>query len=76
MPVEAAIAKSINAVIVANGVVDNMDPEEVFSAYHNPQKNRGWIEDIVTRARARGIDTSRLIPREVVAGFENRPMPL
>lgn len=75
MPVEAAIAKSINAVAVAAGVVDNMDPEEVLSAYHNPHKNRGWIEDIVTRARAKGVDSSRLIPREVVREFENRPMP-
>jgi xylose isomerase len=72
MPVEAAIAKGINAIELAWGVVDNMDPAEVLAAYHRPDQNRGWIEDIITRARARGIDQSRLIPREVVAVFERR----
>jgi len=76
MPVEAAVAKSINAIELANGVVDNMDPEEVLAAYHNPAGSRGRIEDIVTRARAKGIDLSRLIPRETVVKFEQRPMPL
>lgn len=76
MPVEAAVAKSINAIELANGIVDNMDPEEILSAYHDPAGSRGRIEDIVTRARAKGIDLSRLIPREVVAKFEQRPMPL
>ncbi|MEA2064458.1 MAG: hypothetical protein U9P14_12210 [Gemmatimonadota bacterium] len=55
-------------------MVENMDPAELLAAYHNPDKNRGWIEDIITRARAQGIDQSRLIPREVVAEFERRPM--
>jgi xylose isomerase len=75
MPVEAAIAKSINAIELACGVVDNIDPEEILDAYHNPQRERGKIEDLITRARARGLDQSRLIPREVVAGFEKRPLP-
>ena len=70
MPVEAALAKSINAIELACGVVDNMDPAEILESYHNPQENRGRLEDIVTRARAKGIDSKRLIPREIVAGFE------
>jgi xylose isomerase len=74
MPVEAAIAKGINAIELAWGVVENIDPMELLAAYHSPDRNRGWIEDIITRARARGIDQSRLIPRDVVAEFENRPM--
>lgn len=76
MPVEAALAKSFNAIELAAGVVDNIDPEEILEAYHNPFACRGKIEDLVTRARARGIDQSRLIGREVVTGFEKRPMPL
>jgi hypothetical protein len=74
MPVEAAIAKGINAIELAWGIVDNIEPAEVLAAYHRPDVNRGWIEDILTRARARGIDQARLIPREVVAEFERRPM--
>ena len=76
MPVEAALAKSFNAIELAAGVVDNIDPEEILQAYHDPFASRGKIEDLVTRARARGIDQSRLIAREVVAGFEKRPMTL
>ncbi|HUU28506.1 MAG TPA: xylose isomerase [archaeon] len=75
MPVEAALAKCFNAIELANGVVDNIDPEEILEAYHNPHVERGKIEDIITRARARGIDSSRLIPRAVVSGFEKKPMP-
>jgi len=75
MPVEAAIVKSINAIELAGGVVDNIDPEALLAAYHNPHENRGVVEDLVTRARARGIDESRLIPRKTVARFEKRPMP-
>ncbi|MCH7759671.1 hypothetical protein IID20_04930, partial [Patescibacteria group bacterium] len=76
MPVEAALAKSFNAIELANGIVDNIAPDEIFAAYANPHRERGKIEDLITRARAQGIDQSRLIPRETVAEFERRPMPM
>ena len=75
MPVEAAIARSINAVNLANSIVDNIDADNILEAYHNPQENRGRIEDLVTQARAKGADADKLIPDSVLKEFAGRPMP-
>ncbi len=75
-PVEAAVAHSINAIELANGVVDNLDHAAVLEHYHRPHHRRGWIEDLLTRARAHGIEIGRLIPPDVIERFESRPLPL
>lgn len=75
-PVEAAVAHSINAIELANGVVDNLDHAAVLEHYHRPHHRRGWIEDLLTRARAHGIEIGRLIPPDAIERFESRPLPL
>ncbi len=72
MPVEAALLNSFNAIELANAVVDNLDPEKVLEAYYHPQDNAGIIENLVTAARAQGMDRSRLIDEKVIARFAKK----
>lgn len=69
MPVQVGLANCFNAVHLANGVVDNLDHEMVLEHYFNPDKNRGDIENLVTLARAQGVDTSKFVPRDVITSW-------
>jgi len=69
LPVQVALANCFNAVHLANGVVDNLDHESILEHYFNPDKNRGDIENLVTLARARGVDPSKFVPRDVVKSW-------
>ena len=70
MPVQVALANCFNAVHLANGVVDNLDHEAVLEHYFNPEKKRGDLENLLTLARARGVDTSMFVPRNVIKKWE------
>lgn len=66
MPVQRALALCFNDVKRANAVVDNIDHEQMLQAYHQPIGNEGVIEALVTEARAKGMDTSKLIPLKTI----------
>lgn len=70
MPVQVALANCFNAVHLANGVVDNLDHEAVLEHYFNPHKRRGDLENLLTLARARGVDTSKFVPRDAIKAWE------
>lgn len=70
MPVRVALANCFDAVHLANGIIDNLDHESVLEHYFNPEENRGDIENLVTLARARGVDISKFVPRDVVKSRE------
>nr|MDO8082108.1 TIM barrel protein [Candidatus Freyarchaeota archaeon] len=72
MPVQAALANSFNAIYLANSVVDNLDHEAVLEHYFNPHERRGDLENLLTIARAKGADTSKFVPREVIKTWEER----
>ncbi len=70
MPVQVALANCFNAVYLANGVVDNLDHEAVLEHYFNPDRRRGDVENLLTLARAKGVDTSAFVPRSVIKKWE------
>ncbi|KYH42062.1 MAG: XylI [Candidatus Bathyarchaeota archaeon B26-2] len=67
MPVQVALANCFNAVYLANGVVDNLDHERVLECYFNPNERRGEIENLINQARAKGVDTSKFVPLDMVS---------
>ncbi len=70
MPVQTALANCFNAIHLANGVIDNLDYEAVMEHYFNPGENRGDIENLLTLARADGVDKSHFVPRSVIKKWE------
>lgn len=72
MPVQVALANSFNAVHLSNGVVDNLDHEAVLEHYFNPHEKRGDLENQLTLARAKGVDTSKFVPKEVIKAWEEK----
>jgi xylose isomerase len=70
MPVQVALANNFNAIHLANGIVDNLDHEAVLEHYFNPHERRGDIENLLTMARSKGVDTSKFVPREVIRRWE------
>ncbi|HDN01777.1 MAG TPA: xylose isomerase [Candidatus Bathyarchaeota archaeon] len=66
MPVQVALINCFNAVHLANGVVDNLDYEEVLDCYFNPDRKRGVLEKLLIEARAKGVDESRFVPIDEV----------
>ncbi len=72
MPVQAALANSFNAIYLANGVVDNLDHEAVIRHYFRPHERKGDLENLLTVARAKGVDTTKFVPRETIKAWEKR----
>lgn len=66
MPVQVALVNSFNAIHLANGVIDNLDYEQVLECYFNPHRKRGELENLLTQARAEGVDKSRFVPLDDV----------
>ena len=66
MPVQVALVNCFNAVHLANGVIDNLDHEAVLDCYFNPHRRRGKLENLIAMARAKGVDTEKIIPIEAV----------
>ncbi len=66
MPVQVALVNSFNAIHLANGVIDNLDHEQVIECYFNPHRKRGELENLLTQARAEGVDKSRFVPLDEV----------
>jgi xylose isomerase len=62
MPVDVALKISIDAMRAANDRINSLDHERIVEATMAPQKNRGWIEAYLIRARASNPD--RLPPIE------------
>jgi xylose isomerase len=52
MPVARAIRNSIDAVRAANDRINELDHENVIAAANRPDKDRGWLESYLIRARA------------------------
>ena len=70
MPVQVALANCFNAVHLANGVVNNLDHEAVLEHYFNPESRRGDLENHLTLARAKGVDTSQFVPKDIIQKWE------
>jgi xylose isomerase len=52
MPVERAVRNSIDAVRAANDRINGLDHEKVIWAANHPDRERGWLESYLIRARA------------------------
>jgi len=50
IPVETALVNTMNALRVANAIVERLDYDRLIEAFYNPSENRGVIEDIYLRA--------------------------
>ncbi len=72
MSFQVAVANNFNAIHLANSVIDNLDHEQVLDHYFNPHECRGDLENLLTLARAKGADTSKFVPREIIETWENK----
>jgi len=52
MPVETALTNTMNALRVANAIVERLDYDRLVEAFYNPAENRGVSEDVYLRAIA------------------------
>ncbi|MBL8878004.1 MAG: hypothetical protein JNG88_02700 [Phycisphaerales bacterium] len=52
MPVEAALRNSFDAVRAAVDRIESLDHESIWHALARPDRNRGWLEAYLIRARA------------------------
>jgi len=60
MPVEQAVRNSMDALLAANDRIDSLDHEKVIYCTTHPDKNRGWLEAYLIRARA--MNQEKLTP--------------
>lgn len=52
MPIETAVRVSMDALRAAADRVESLDHESILASHASPQKNRGWLEGYLLRARA------------------------
>ncbi|MCF3653045.1 MAG: hypothetical protein L2C94_002610 [Aigarchaeota archaeon] len=52
IPVETALTNTMNAIRIANAIIERMDYDRLVEAFYNPAENRGVIEDVYLRAIA------------------------
>jgi xylose isomerase len=52
IPVETALTNTMNAIKIANSIIERMDYDRLIEAFYNPAENRGVIEDVYLRAIA------------------------
>ncbi len=52
IPVEQALKNSMDALRAANDRINSLDHEKVINSTSQPDKNRGWLEAYLIRARA------------------------
>lgn len=62
MPVETALQVSMDALRAANDRINGLDHEAVLAAVNRPDRNRGWLDGYLVRARASRPE--RLAPLE------------
>jgi len=60
LPVERALINSMDALKAMNDRINSLDHEKVLACLSNPEKNRGYLEAMLIRARAK--DPSKLSP--------------
>jgi len=61
MPVETALVNTMNALRVANAIVERLDYEKLINAIYDPANNRGVIEDLYLKAIAPpGVDLKKV----------------
>lgn len=61
IPVETALVNTMNALRVANAIVERLDYEKLIDAIYDPANNRGVIEDLYLKAIAPpGVDLKRM----------------
>jgi len=61
MPVERALINCMDAIKAMNERVNRMDHEKVIACTTRPEKNRGLLEALLTRARApQGVELSEM----------------
>jgi xylose isomerase len=60
LPVERALINSMDALKAMNDRINSLDHEKILACINNPEKNRGYIEAMLIRARAK--DPSKLSP--------------
>jgi xylose isomerase len=52
IPVETALTNTMNAIKIANSIIERMNYDRLIEAFYNPAENRGVIEDVYLRAIA------------------------
>jgi xylose isomerase len=63
MPVDVAVANSIDAVRAACDRVNALDHEAILQSHQHPYRSRGWLEAYLIRARASRPDRLPPLPR-------------
>lgn len=62
MPVERALLNSFDALRAMNDRIDHLDHEQVLRSQARPDKNRGYLEALLIRARARDASILSQLP--------------
>ena len=62
LPVEQALINSFDALRSAADRIENLDHEKVLLAQARPDRNRGYLEALLIRARARNTDILSPLP--------------
>jgi xylose isomerase len=62
MPVERALVLSMNALDAGADIINSLDYDRLVEAMYDPASNRGVLEDVLTRALARGGSKLRPLP--------------
>ncbi len=62
MPVEKALVLSMNSLVTACALVNELDYERLVEAIYDPIGNRGLAEDVLTRSLARNPTKLRPLP--------------
>lgn len=52
IPVETALTNAMNAIRIANAIIEKMDYDRLIEAFYNLAENRGVVEDVYLRAIA------------------------
>lgn len=61
IPVETALTNTMNALRVANAIVERLDYDKLVEAIYDPANNRGVIEDLYLKAIApQGVELKRI----------------
>ncbi len=62
IPVEQALRNCMDALTVANDRINSLDHEKIIKSTTKPDKNRGWLEAYLIRARASRPDLLSPLP--------------
>jgi xylose isomerase len=62
MPVQQALKNNMDALRAANDRINRLNHEEVICATTRPDRNRGWLEAYLIRARASRPDLLPPLP--------------